>query len=205
MRIFQGHVEQALEVFVAVLTHFAARGVFRTEELMGAAVDKLVALRQQYAQVQVDDKGRRFNTDLLEAWELGCLLEIAEVTAISARARTESRGAHYRRDFPQRDDRDWLVRTLATWPGPEASLPELGYESLALADMELAPGWRGYGEKNHIDHPDTAARTAEIERVRESMAGHDRFAVQDALLPYRELLPERYRGRNARLGENGGG
>jgi succinate dehydrogenase / fumarate reductase flavoprotein subunit len=88
-------------------------GVFRTEELLQRAVDDLRELRHDYdTKLQIDDKGTRYNTDLLEAWELGCLLELAEVTAVSALARTESRGGHARDDYPERDDEQWLKHTL---------------------------------------------------------------------------------------------
>jgi len=60
------------------------------------------------------DKGQRWNTELLEAWELGCLLDLAEVTAVAAQARQESRGAHFREDFPDRDDTNWLKHSLAS-------------------------------------------------------------------------------------------
>jgi succinate dehydrogenase / fumarate reductase flavoprotein subunit len=88
-------------------------GVFRTAEGMQRAIDGLRALQERYTRVRVDDTGRVFNTDLLEAWELGCMLEVAEVTAVSALARTESRGAHAREDFPKRDDRTWMKHTFA--------------------------------------------------------------------------------------------
>jgi len=88
-------------------------GVFRTEETMGAAVSELKELREAYSRnIQIDDKGQKFNTDLLEAWELGCLLELAEVTSESARARTESRGGHARDDFQKRNDKEWLKHTF---------------------------------------------------------------------------------------------
>jgi succinate dehydrogenase / fumarate reductase flavoprotein subunit len=88
-------------------------GVFRTDELLQKAVDDLRELRHEYdTKLQIDDKGTRYNTDLLEAWELGCLLELAEVTAVSALARTESRGGHARDDYPERDDDQWLKHTL---------------------------------------------------------------------------------------------
>ena len=64
------------------------------------------------------DKGQRWNTELLEAWELGCLLDLAEVTAVAALARKESRGAHSREDFPERDDDNWLKHSLAC-PAPD--------------------------------------------------------------------------------------
>lgn len=88
-------------------------GVFRVEDPMQEAVDELARLREAYDNdITIDDKGKRFNTDLLEAWELGCLLQLAEVTALSAVAREESRGAHARDDFPDRDDDEWLKHTL---------------------------------------------------------------------------------------------
>lgn len=86
--------------------------VFRTDETMSKTMADLKRLRQQYQNVGVADKGKQFNTDLLEAWELGCLLELSEVTAASALARTESRGAHARDDFPDRNDDQWLSHTV---------------------------------------------------------------------------------------------
>ncbi len=86
--------------------------VFRTEDTIATAIGDLKEVRDQYEKVQIDDKGTNYNTDLLEAWELGCLVELAEVTAISALARTESRGGHARDDFPERNDDEWLKHTL---------------------------------------------------------------------------------------------
>jgi succinate dehydrogenase / fumarate reductase flavoprotein subunit len=88
-------------------------GVFRIEEQMRAAVDKIHELQERYRHVSLQDKGRKFNTELLEAIELGYLLDLAEITAESALARQESRGAHSREDYPQRDDENWLKHTLA--------------------------------------------------------------------------------------------
>ncbi|MBX3057839.1 MAG: succinate dehydrogenase flavoprotein subunit [Anaerolineae bacterium] len=88
-------------------------GVFRTEELMKNALEELRQLRLDYGRnLQIDDKGKQFNSDLLEAWEVGCLLELSEVTAVAALARTESRGGHARDDFPKRDDENWLKHSL---------------------------------------------------------------------------------------------
>jgi fumarate reductase flavoprotein subunit len=67
--------------------------------------------------------------------------------------------------------------------------------------MELPPGWRGYGAKDYVDHPDTPQRQAEVAALKERLAGADRYAVQEALLPYEHLLPERLRGRNERVDE----
>ncbi|MGH7545699.1 MAG: succinate dehydrogenase flavoprotein subunit, partial [Gemmatimonadota bacterium] len=87
--------------------------VFRDRAGLETAVRRLTELRERYTRIQIDDRGRVFNYDLLEAWELGVLLDIAWVTAESALNRTESRGAHYREDFPKRDDVSWLKHTLA--------------------------------------------------------------------------------------------
>jgi fumarate reductase flavoprotein subunit len=70
-------------------------------------------------------------------------------------ARTESRGAHFREDHPARNDRDWLNRTLACWR-EGAALPTLDYEPLDVMQMELPPGFRGYGVKNIVEHPASA-------------------------------------------------
>ncbi|UGY93251.1 succinate dehydrogenase flavoprotein subunit [Streptomyces gobiensis] len=87
--------------------------VFRTEQTLKEAVEEIAALRKRYLNVSVQDKGKRFNTDLLEAIELGNLLELAEVTAVSALARKESRGGHYREDYPNRDDVNFMRHTMA--------------------------------------------------------------------------------------------
>jgi succinate dehydrogenase / fumarate reductase flavoprotein subunit len=88
-------------------------GVFRVEDQMQAAVAKIHDLQERYRRVSLQDKGKRFNTEMLEAIELRSLLDLAEVTAESALARKESRGAHSREDYPQRDDENWLKHTLA--------------------------------------------------------------------------------------------
>ncbi|WP_431039142.1 succinate dehydrogenase flavoprotein subunit [Streptomyces sp. P6-2-1] len=87
--------------------------VFRTEQTIKTAVEKIAELRARYKNVAIQDKGRRFNTDLLEAIELGNLLDLAEVMATSALARKESRGGHYREDFPTRDDVNFMRHTMA--------------------------------------------------------------------------------------------
>lgn len=87
--------------------------VFRTAEQLGEARAKISELRVRYKDVRIDDKGKIFNLDLMEAFELGCLLDCAHATVSSAENRTESRGAHYREDYPDRDDNEWLKHTLA--------------------------------------------------------------------------------------------
>ncbi|GBC82195.1 Succinate dehydrogenase flavoprotein subunit [bacterium HR10] len=87
--------------------------VFRTQEGLETMLATLKELKDRYRRIRLQDKGKIFNTDLQEALELGYLLDLAEVTVVSALARRESRGAHYREDFPKRDDAQWLKHTLA--------------------------------------------------------------------------------------------
>jgi succinate dehydrogenase / fumarate reductase flavoprotein subunit len=91
--------------------------VFRTEESLGEMMDIIQRLRERYRHIAVQDKGKRFNTDLLEAIELGFLLDLAEVVVYSARNRHESRGGHMRDDFPSRDDENYMKHTMAYLTG----------------------------------------------------------------------------------------
>jgi succinate dehydrogenase / fumarate reductase flavoprotein subunit len=88
-------------------------GVFRVEEGMKQAVDKIRDVKERFKNLRVDDQGLKYNMNLIEAWELKNLIDIAQVTAVSALARKESRGAHSRDDYPDRDDKNWLKHTLA--------------------------------------------------------------------------------------------
>jgi succinate dehydrogenase / fumarate reductase flavoprotein subunit len=91
--------------------------VFRTEETLDEVTHVIADLRDRFKNISVQDKGKRFNTDLLEAIELGFLLDLAEVVVYSARSRQESRGGHFREDYPTRDDENWLVHTMAYLTG----------------------------------------------------------------------------------------
>lgn len=87
-------------------------GVFRKGDLMREGVAKLAELRERIAKAHLSDKSKAFNTARVEALELDNLLEVAEATAIAADVRTESRGAHSRYDYPDRDDENWLCHSL---------------------------------------------------------------------------------------------
>ena len=87
--------------------------VFRTEETLNEALAKIAELRARYENISIQDQGKRFNTDLLEAVELGFLLDLAEVTVVACRERRESRGAHLREDYPDRNDKKFMVHSMA--------------------------------------------------------------------------------------------
>ncbi len=108
-------------------------GVFRVEQGIQTAVDKVKELKQRFKEVHIDDQGLKYNNNLIEAWELSNLLDIAEVTAVSALARTESRGAHSRDDYPKRDDENWLKHTLA-WM--ETGGVRLGYKPVHITKYQ---------------------------------------------------------------------
>ncbi|NEM91292.1 succinate dehydrogenase flavoprotein subunit [Galbitalea soli] len=96
--------------------------IFRTEESLKEVTELIETLRARYKNIQIQDKGKRYNTDLLEAIELGFLLDLAEVVVYSARSRHESRGGHMREDYPKRDDENFLVHTMAYLTGdPESA------------------------------------------------------------------------------------
>ncbi len=88
--------------------------VFRTEESLASALGVIEDLKERYERVTIDDKGEVFNFDVTEALELGYLIDLAEALVVSARARTESRGAHFRDDHPLRDDANWMKHTMTT-------------------------------------------------------------------------------------------
>ena len=93
--------------------------VFRTDETLRSALDEIAKLRERYNNVGIQDRGKRYNLDLLEAVELGFLLELAEVISVAAIHRKESRGGHFREDFPDRDDENFMHHTM-TYLDPEA-------------------------------------------------------------------------------------
>ena len=174
-------------------------GIFRRGEDLASAVEELQQLLARSRNIGLRASAAGNNPELVIAYRTQKMLKLALTVASGALTRTESRGAHFRQDFPRRDDSQWLKRTLATWRNESDTLPTLDYEPLDVARMELPPGWRGYGPKDYIDHPETPARQAEVDAVKARVA--DRFERQRALMPYETLLPEALRGRNERIDE----
>jgi succinate dehydrogenase / fumarate reductase flavoprotein subunit len=108
-------------------------GVFRTEEGMASALETIIELQERFKHIRVDDKGKIFNTDLLATWELGNLLDLAQVTTVTALKRRESRGAHAREDYPRRDDENWMKHSLAWLSDGQV---ELRYKPVVITKFE---------------------------------------------------------------------
>jgi succinate dehydrogenase / fumarate reductase flavoprotein subunit len=117
--------------------------VFRTEETLKQALTDVHALKERYNHIRVHDKGKRFNSDLLEAIELGFLLEMAEVTVVGALNRKESRGGHAREDYPDRDDTNYMRHTMAYKKG-EGLLADIELDYKPVVQTRYEPMERKY-------------------------------------------------------------
>ncbi len=176
-------------------------GIFRNGKDLEDAVNELESLLIRSRNIGIRTKVKSANPELVSAYRVQKMLKLALCVALGALQRTESRGAHSREDFPERNDRDWLKRTLGVWRNEQDTLPTLTYEAIDVMTMELPPGFRGYGAKNCIEHPDTAQRVAQVEQLKAALQSADRFTLQTALMQYDHLLPRKYQGKNERLGE----
>ena len=127
------------------LTHKV--GIFRNEADLKEAVEKLSELYARSQNLKLRSNGLGPSPEVTAALRLPGMLRLALCIANGALTRTESRGSHFREDFPKRDDANWLKRTLAYWR-PGADLPELQYEPVTIT--ELPPGDRGYGEATGV-------------------------------------------------------
>jgi succinate dehydrogenase / fumarate reductase flavoprotein subunit len=126
-----GHILEEMQV-----TMMEKVGIYRNDQDMAMAVEKIQELRRRYMDVRVQDKGKSFNTDLLDIIELRNLLDLSLVTAESARNRKESRGAHSREDFPERDDTNCLKHTMAVLAGDKV---RIDYKPVDISVWEPKP------------------------------------------------------------------
>jgi succinate dehydrogenase / fumarate reductase flavoprotein subunit len=108
-------------------------GIYRTGTIMESALDKILELKERFKHIRVTDTGKIFNTELLNAWELGNMLDVAELVTVCALNRTESRGGHSREDYPERDDQHWLRHTLAWRKNGKV---EIGYKPVVITKYQ---------------------------------------------------------------------
>jgi fumarate reductase flavoprotein subunit len=180
-------------------------GIFRNGKDLKEAVEELEELLKRSKNIEVfRSKSRAANPALENAYRTQKMLKIALCCALGAYLREESRGAHSREDFPMRDDENWLKRTITSWSDENQTLPSVSYEEINISKMELPPGFRGYGKDLTKHHPMTKVRQDVVDAAQKRLGedGFDRFAIQDALMPFRDKLPKKYQGLNERFGEN---
>jgi fumarate reductase flavoprotein subunit len=123
-------------------------GIFRTGAELESAVEDLQALLEKCDNIVLRSKVPGMNPELSFALRIKNMVRLSLVTAMGALARTESRGAHYRTDYPLRDDAKWLNRTLVRWP-ESSQQPDFSYEPVGV--LEVPPGHRGYGSDERVE------------------------------------------------------
>ena len=198
-----GGTEDASALRVAMQEIMTANvGIFRRGEDLQTAVDELQQLLVRSRNIGVRYKARGANPELVTAYRVQKMLKVALCVAYGALTRTESRGAHYRQDFPRRNDAEWLKRTLATWKGETDTLPSLAYEGARRrpdgAAARLAR-LRRQGLRRSSGHAEARRRGRGAEAEDGRRAALRPPGSADAL--QRRCCPSRLRGRNERIDE----
>lgn len=172
-------------------------GIFRDHDELSNAVEQLKSLRKRAKNIAVKSDIQSANPELVAAYRVNMMLKLCLCVAQGALNRTESRGAHFREDYPLRNDKDWLSRTLVQWSNDTDELPQFFYQQLDINKMEMPPQWRGYGSKDRIEHSDTEARQKLVDETKAELS--NKTEVQEKLNPYKHLLPKTLQGDNERL------
>lgn len=173
-------------------------GIFRTHTELQSAYDELKMLLKQSDGVYIRTGSKSASPGLIDTLRVKKMLKLALCITKGALMRTESRGAHTREDYPKRDDKNWLNRTITFWE-EGACEPTIEYEQIDIMSMELPPGFRGYGKKgNIIENELSKKRLDEIAKIKKDNPSFDRFDLQNALMPYE--LPVQYKDKNERVG-----
>ncbi|MEA3521849.1 MAG: fumarate reductase flavoprotein subunit [Campylobacterota bacterium] len=175
-------------------------GIFRNATDLQDAVNELEQLLIRSRNITVHrSQSLAANPALVNAYRTQKMIKVALTVAYGALLRTESRGAHAREDYPERNDEKWLNRSITSWKTSEQTLPDIEYEDIDIDAMELPPGFRGYGKNLNIVHPQSAIRQKVVDGIKDN--ADNRFDLQESLMPFREKLPKKYQGRNERLSE----
>ncbi|WP_249051636.1 succinate dehydrogenase flavoprotein subunit [Cellulomonas fimi] len=171
--------------------------VFRTGDSLRQALADVRALQERYRDVSVQDKGRSYNLDLLEALELGFLLDIAEVVVVGALNREESRGGHFREDFPDRNDAAWMKHTMAyrrrpgvTGPPKPARKPRQSKAAAAAAALKAVA--TSSVEPDGLTHPEPAPEVPTATTAVAGGPGATAPGVFDIVLDYKPVVMTRY-------------
>jgi fumarate reductase flavoprotein subunit len=178
-------------------------GIFRNGDSLQEAVNELEELLHKTKKISITSKELSGNPELEEAYRVPKMLKLALCVAKGALQRKESRGAHYREDYLKRDDKNWLKRTLTSWPNENDSQPTITYEDLDIMKMEMPPAFRGYGAKGMIiENELSQLRQDEVDITNASFneQGKNRHEIQHKLMPFD--LPMNYRELNERIGDN---
>ncbi len=170
-------------------------GIFRTNGPLTEAIEELKALYEESKEIAISNKVRHANPELEEALRVPKMLKLAICAAQGALNRTESRGAHCREDFPERNDKEWLKRSLYYWKKDSV---DVSYEPLNIDEMEMPPGSRGYGKSQIVEHPQTQTRLETVDLVNASAEDLSRSERQHKLMPFE--IPEIYQEKNQRIG-----
>jgi len=179
-------------------------GIFRNGKDLQKAVDELQVLLKRSRNITVHrSQSLAANPALVNAYRTQKMIKVALSVAYGALLRTESRGAHAREDYPERNDKEWLNRTITSWKTPEQTLPDVSYETINIDTMELPPGFRGYGKNLNIVNDKSEQRQAHVDALKKEHKDKktSRFETQEALMPFRHKLPKKYQGRNERFSE----
>jgi len=179
-------------------------GIFRNGKDLKNAVTELEQLLFRSHNIEVfRSKSMAANPALVNAYRTHRMIKVALTVAYGALLRTESRGAHAREDYPERNDKEWLKRTIMRWEDHDDTMPSVSYEEIDIKTMELPPGFRGYGKDNTIAHPESIIRQKQVDQIQKEVEeeGLNRYEIQRALMHYEERLPKKYRKRNERLFE----
>jgi fumarate reductase flavoprotein subunit len=168
-------------------------GIFRNGPDLESAVADLASLLEQVRRASLRCRAPGVNPELSFALRLEGMLRLAQITAMGALARTESRGAHSRTDYPARDDANWLSRTLVRW-GREEDAPRFSYEPVGLLD--LPPGDRGYGQSERVPMTETLAQYNEAVAAAQEQEGRRPTRTEFGS----ELKPGAWQDAEARAG-----